>query len=500
MEDQQVIANCQQNEMLKASHSYMNQMSYSPFLTITIFTIIFTTSSCEKNVDTVPSLQKNGVTIILNDPPSIHDYFSFPSGKKGSNGMPCIVGWVNDIGIMEYFCPKYTAKGDTLNIETVRSSVKLIHKIYGLDYFNYMIRNGDTLIINYNNKDSLPTVKPADVLDNYYYERLTRELQSPFDPIVYLHHDYTKRIYSSINEIRNNVNLHRLLQDYINIDSLFERLALFHLRELAELKDQNSDRTRTISEDIKKKFLLATYNYYQHGDLDSLDLNLIRSFDLFSPEDQLYYSNLFSLDRYNTEYNLPPIDPNTDLSKFKKRWDIESVMYEKEISEVKALLNDYLLTHKSSEDSSYINSLDQALGLSYSSDTLTLISADKSIWSLESIVQNHKKKWYINFWASWCAPCRKSMPDFIKLAQNSEEDNEYGFLLLALNDKYDDWVNASKQLNISSFQNSYLIRNALTSNFIKENKIESLPRYMVLDSALNVVIGTAKAPKEFILK
>ena len=38
------------------------------------------------------------------------------------------------------------------------------------------------------------------------------------------------------------------------------------------------------------------------------------------------------------------------------------------------------------------------------------------------------KKVYLKFWASWCGPCKKSMPELMKLAE--KEDRDLKFLLL----------------------------------------------------------------------
>ncbi len=56
----------------------------------------------------------------------------------------------------------------------------------------------------------------------------------------------------------------------------------------------------------------------------------------------------------------------------------------------------------------------------------------------------------INFWASWCGPCREEMPAMQKLW---EEYEEQGFIVLAINtthqDNYQDAVDFASQLNLT---------------------------------------------------
>ena len=59
----------------------------------------------------------------------------------------------------------------------------------------------------------------------------------------------------------------------------------------------------------------------------------------------------------------------------------------------------------------------------------TLTDLEGKTWSLQAL---HGKVVLVNFWATWCPPCRKEMPDLETLYQ---EFKDQGFLVLAISDE-----------------------------------------------------------------
>ena len=59
----------------------------------------------------------------------------------------------------------------------------------------------------------------------------------------------------------------------------------------------------------------------------------------------------------------------------------------------------------------------------------TLTDLDGKTWSLQGL---HGKVVLVNFWATWCPPCRKEMPDLEALYQDFKDQ---GFLILAIADE-----------------------------------------------------------------
>jgi peroxiredoxin len=64
----------------------------------------------------------------------------------------------------------------------------------------------------------------------------------------------------------------------------------------------------------------------------------------------------------------------------------------------------------------------------------TLTDMQGKTWTLQDL---HGKVVLVNFWATWCPPCRKEMPDLEKLYQ---ELKDKGFVILAISDEEADKV------------------------------------------------------------
>ena len=86
---------------------------------------------------------------------------------------------------------------------------------------------------------------------------------------------------------------------------------------------------------------------------------------------------------------------------------------------------------------------------SISNDFQLLNILGKTIPFAQALRQNKGKIIYIDFWASWRAPCIKAMPFSNKLKDDFKEDNIV-FFYLALNDKKEKWESISKKNGVGS--------------------------------------------------
>ncbi|ACV25685.1 TlpA disulfide reductase family protein [Kangiella koreensis] len=98
-----------------------------------------------------------------------------------------------------------------------------------------------------------------------------------------------------------------------------------------------------------------------------------------------------------------------------------------------------------------------------------------------NLEQYHGKVVYVDFWASWCGPCRQSFPVMNELQKTYGEDN---FVIIAINE--DSEPGAAKQF-LEQYPASFTIFYDQDGELAKYFKVDAMPTSYLLDQA-----GTAK--------
>lgn len=96
----------------------------------------------------------------------------------------------------------------------------------------------------------------------------------------------------------------------------------------------------------------------------------------------------------------------------------------------------------------------------------------------------HNKLTIIDFWASWCGPCRQEMPRLVKI-YNDYKDRGLGIIGVSLDEDRSAWENAVSQLNMQWTQLSDLQgwNNAAAVKY----GVNSIPFTIVVDSNSKVL-------------
>lgn len=122
-----------------------------------------------------------------------------------------------------------------------------------------------------------------------------------------------------------------------------------------------------------------------------------------------------------------------------------------------------------------------------------VVTADGKAVKLKSVLVKGKIH-YVDFWASWCAPCLAEMPASEKLKEKYA-GKPVGFLYFSRDDNPVAWERAAKRLGLSA-RESYLMPAKRHSSLAAGLKISAIPRYVILDDQGKVLSRDAPRPSD----
>ncbi|GAB2799622.1 hypothetical protein GCM10027275_51910 [Rhabdobacter roseus] len=127
---------------------------------------------------------------------------------------------------------------------------------------------------------------------------------------------------------------------------------------------------------------------------------------------------------------------------------------------------------------------------------LHLMAFNREQFTIEEVLEQKKGKVvYLDFWASWCAPCIEEMKYSKSILQDYEHKN-LEVVFFSLDDNYMKWSKAAERLEINLTENSFKILKPEGSKFIQEHKLGSIPRYMVVGKDGKIINANAPRPSD----
>lgn len=462
-----------------------------------LFCSIFLFQSCVR--DNKDLANESIITIILENVVENKSHI-FKSGVSARISDACELNWVNKKEIESSYCLDPAKENDTITIELgeKRDHIQIAHIIQGLDYMFYYIPTGDTLHITYD-QNNLPIAQSTklDESINIFRDHYIGYYQGENNPEIFLRSDFTRQIYARWDEVQSNIQLNRLKEDYMNLDSIFHHTEYIYHKKLQALDSINISNKDIIRDIIKKMRLLTYLSASSVPRFSPFDRSFYQgqSFDKWLISDRIYFKSYFNNYIINNDSIYNEINENLSfelkryLNQLKLQHSFESITQ----NGFERIEENYLNHFSNEADTSFVENLKKSYGYSTVKSDLEILDIKGKTKLLKEVIDSSNKIWYLDFWASWCAPCRKEFPHSLKL-QEEFKNESVGFMYLAFNDKIENWKKIIEKEGDGFGRHNYFITNSRSANFVSNVQLNSLPRYMIMDNTGNIIVSSAMRP------
>lgn len=498
-------------------------------LTIYFFLLTTLLFSCKQEHNNIkPKVEKPNkiILISINAPTKYTHLIKQDSvGKKIKDSLGPKAFWNNNgFTYLDYmnneqtWLPKPKVR-DTIAIECLSEYLELsTNNFFTSIKETFLVKNGDTVIFRYNHNIPIAEITNRTVNDieiNYNNYRLKKLFDNKYTShyLVFGNFflndnfkDYEQNSIDYYNKAKNDfVRETQLLDSLLKSNSISKTNYNYRKDALIMLMGKHK-KLKNIKKWLEQNKSLS----------DKETIEQLFGFDLAKTDSLMKFS--FFRDYLNniSEYNLELIEENNGSSgsfHIDSRIRFDSILKDKRFNQV---AKNYLLFNayngigqnfrirdkekyfkklqKNTTNRKQLDKLQKDYKLDFSkSDKLILTDLKNDTITFSNVLKNNKGKWlYVDFWASWCKPCRETMPESNKLKKELKNEN-IEFIYLALNDRKENWKKAIKNDSLSNSYN-YFIENGNVSKVVEDLGIKTIPHYLIYNPNGELINGFANRP------
>jgi thiol-disulfide isomerase/thioredoxin len=481
---------------------------------ITYLILFLLILGCNSQIkERVTENNQESITLIFKDFPKENSIYRITQQKSIRSSSD--INFVDDNLIHQKIFFNEKNQNDTVRILTQRNRVEVTLIYNGIESANYLFHKGDSVYFTYNQGTPNATVINRKFL-NYEinYDVIQKAIianddipaiRKYFSPLFFIKFDYrNNEKLKSYKDSCASVAKTQFVEELFFLDSLcnngFISNEIYYLKRRSLLwpvylmkgniaNYEDSLLTKLLSDTIcyiNPSDTLLCYNYYRSYLIKKVNnhfsnIKLINESNGSRPDFCAQFDTIYKL-TFLTEREKKYLLTEKLRSIFETGNANEINIYKKKFRDI---TGDYELLN-------YLLKL-YSIDLS-TAEELLLLDVNNNKTNLNTLTASFNGKvLYIDFWASWCAPCRVSMPDANKLREEYK-GKDVVFLYLALNDKEKDWKDAITDLGLNNNCENYFIINPKTSKMIEDLSVSSIPRYLLFDKKGNLVHKNAPGP------
>lgn len=367
----------------------------------------------------------------------------------------------------------------------------------------YILKPGDSLQISMSDSgnaifNALPNSKRNYELD--IFRKMNENSQFNYFELLNLYRKNIKNNYKKIDSIycRDFEEKMKFANNYIiayKIDSIYCK----QIRDILKKNIYQLQMGVTINAKEKVDNLYIQYtdllclkieSQINKSDIKNSDMELLNTCFLYRHKNQKNPDSLFNYAK----------NEMTGALRDEIQFLITKKELEKEPQSSRWFIREFIAHCENSFYKEYINNLVENAKLSIIGDNQdNVVTALKQVKGLNSVIENLKGKViYIDIWASWCVPCRASMPDSKKVRQRFL-GKPVEFIYISIDENINFWLNAAKQEKLNEVNHNYLMLSFSKSKFKQSFKITTIPHYILLDKKGLVVSSNAPKPGDPVL-